>query len=506
MPLRNKTSAMVTETAILSVFSVMLQGFGLLLNIFLTRRLGSVSVGVLTLIGSFYGLAAVLSGGSGFVGASRFLSEEIGANGDPARVFRYILRFCMTISCTAAILLCVFAQFAAAHIPETTAHTIRLLSISLPISAFAACCKGRCYAVHRVYVPAVAECIEFLLRAGTMAFCAIFLIPYVKLTVLDAFALSMLTGQGASAIFLAFAKIPYNSTGKCRLTFASFIRHMLPIVGNACLVAILSSANDALVPLTLVQFGNSTNEALSQFGEFEAIIIPMLFFPSVMQCCMSGLLVPELSNAAAADDTPKIKRITENVLEQTVAYALFVAYVIFTFGEKIGVLLGGDAFTGSILRWMAPIVPCIYLEIIMEGILRGLGKQNFSSINYLAEYMVRISVLLICVPLFGFYGIVASYMACNLTGNSVRLYMVWRVTKMRPSVERTLLQPIIALILSWQLGSLMQFILHKLHLQDIPAMILSVAFSAAVFAFTLKVLRKVFVSKKQANTSVQAAV
>ena len=37
----SKHSSILRETAYLSVFSVILQGMGLLLNIFLTRRLGS---------------------------------------------------------------------------------------------------------------------------------------------------------------------------------------------------------------------------------------------------------------------------------------------------------------------------------------------------------------------------------------------------------------------------------------------------------------------------------
>ena len=493
MPVHKKTSAMFMETALLSIFSVVLQGFGLLLNIFLTRRLGAASVGALTLMGSFYGLAAVLSGGSGFIGASRFLSEEIGGCGDPRRVFGYTLRFCMTLSCSAALALCLLAPMLASHIPEATPHTIRLLSLSLPVAALAACCKGRCYAFHRVYLPAIAECIEFLLRAGTLAFCAVFLIPYNKLTVLDAFAISMMTGQVVSAIFLAAAKVSYPTGTVCKLTFAQFFRHMLPIMGNACLVAILSSANDALVPLTLLQYGNSTDEALSQFGEFEAIILPTLFFPSVIQCCMSGLLVPELSKASAARESEKIRHIAQSVLEQTASFSFFVSFIIYMYGEQIGALLGGNAFTGVVLRWMAPIIPCIYLEIIMEGMLRGLGKQNFSSVNYLAEYMVRISVLLICVPLFGFYGIVASYMACNLTGNSVRLFMVLHVTKLKPNWKRIVLMPMIALVISWQLSTLLRYFIRFLHLTELTEMLIYTTCAAVIFIFVLSVLNRILV-------------
>lgn len=485
-----QTSGMMQESVLLSIFSVSLQGMGLLFNIFLTRSLGAASVGALTLMGSFFGLACVLSGGSGFLAASRFLSEEIGAGGDPQHVFRYVTRFCLLISGTFASVCFLTARWTAPLISATgaTAETIRLLSLSLPVCAAVSCLKGRCYAFHRVYVPAVAECVEFLLRSGSLAFCAVFFIPRGALSILSAFAISTIIGQGSAMLFLLAVRVPASAnSGCCKLHFRQFLRLVLPMIGNACLVSLLSSTNDALVPLTLRQYGNSTEAALSQFGEFEAIIIPTLFFPSVVQCCMSGLLVPTLSKARAESDDTQIKRLTQHVLEQTVAFSLIVVLYLAQFGNQIGKLLGGAAFTGNVLRAMSPVIPFIYLEIILEGVLRGLGKQNFSSLNYFAEYTVRISVLLICVPLFGFYGIVASYMACNLTGNAVRLFFVMRLTGLRPSWKRILVRPGFALILSWQITNLIWLAVRHLQISALVQMILYGCFCGAGYWFLLRV-------------------
>ena len=30
-------------------------------------------------------------------------------------------------------------------------------------------------------------------------------------------------------------------------------------------------------------------------------------------------------------------------------------------------------------------MPFIYLEIVLEALIKGMGKQNFSSLNYLAD-------------------------------------------------------------------------------------------------------------------------
>ena len=46
-----------------------------------------------------------------------------------------------------------------------------------------------------------------------------------------------------------------------------------------------------------------------------------------------------------------------------------------------------------------------------------MGLQGFSSVNYLAEYVIRIAAVLILVPVIGFWGIAVSYYASNIFGN-----------------------------------------------------------------------------------------
>ena len=490
MKKRIPTDKMLFDTVVLSLFSVGLQGLGLLLNVFLTRRIGAASVGVMTLMSSFYGLAAVLSSGSGFVAVSRFVSEELGCGGNPQRIFRYVLRFCLILSCTVSAVLFAAAPLLAQRLTaaQCSIRAIRMLSLSLPLSAAAGCLKGRCYAFQRVYIPAVSEYVDFTVRAGIMVLCIVFLLPANKITLLTVYAASVLAGQGSTVIFLSLVRIPYSGTScVCSFTFRRFLRLVLPMIGNACLVAVLSSTNDALVPLTLLQYGDSMDEALAQFGEFEAIIIPTLFFPSVVQCCQSALLVPALARARAVHRETDIRIQTQRMLEQTVCFSLFTVLILSYFGGQIGAMLGGNDFTGRILRQMAPIVPFIYLEIILEGILRGLGRQNFSSANYLAEYIVRISVLLICVPLFGFYGIVLSYIACNLSGNAVRLFFVLRITGLKPVWKRILLIPLTALFLSMLIPKLAAKFSSGSGLCAIPTMIFSTAvYWGIIFLLTKK--------------------
>lgn len=122
--------------------------------------------------------------------------------------------------------------------------------------------------------------------------------------------------------------------------------------------------------------------------------------------------------------------------------------------------MSGDYFAGKIISILAPAVPFIYLEIILEGILKGMGKHSFSSLNYLVEYTIRISVLLICVPIFGFYGIVISYLASNIVCNITRMIMIIKITGIKFSFSDNLIIPIISAVLSMQIVAVTDRLIH----------------------------------------------
>ena len=124
-------------------------------------------------------------------------------------------------------------------------------------------------------------------------------------------------------------------------------------------------------------------------------------------------------------------------------FSVFAAAVLMRFGSEIGELLGGGELAGTMITIIAPVVPFIYMEIVLEAIIKGLGLQSFSSMNYLAEYVIRIAAVLILVPKIGFYGIVISYYASNIFGNSMRFVKVTKASGARRALCGTLILPVI---------------------------------------------------------------
>lgn len=451
-------SKILRDTFLLTLMQLFLDMAALLLNVFITRQLGTSAIGILSLIGSFLGLAGILSNGNAFLCTSRLVSEELGRkNGDPNKILTYGIRLCILLSFTVSAAVVIFAEtislrfFSGAHLTAT----LRLMPAALVTGAVSACLKGYFNACRRASVTAVGDIAEFLTKCAVIVFMTLISGASTEDQVCRIMIWGIIAGNGISLIFFggAYVKLHERRQGRCSLSFRQYTAFSMPIMGGSVLTAVLSSTNDALIPICLRQFGDSAGDAFSKFGVFEAIVIPTLFFPSVVLCSMSGIIVSEAARAKAASNKARIKALTEKLSSWTLMFSVFAAAVLMRFGGRIGELLGGGELAGKMITVIAPVVPFIYMEIVLEALIKGMGMQSFSSMNYLIEYIIRIAAVLILIPRIGFYGIVISYYASNIFGNCARFIRITSITGAERKLCGTFLFPVIlAAVTMWAVG------------------------------------------------------
>ena len=103
-------SKIIRDTALLTFMQLALDSAALLLNVFITRRMGASAIGIFSLMGSFLGLAGILSNGNAFLCTSRLVSEEIGRRGgSPVRVLFHGIKLCLLLSAGVSALTVLFA-------------------------------------------------------------------------------------------------------------------------------------------------------------------------------------------------------------------------------------------------------------------------------------------------------------------------------------------------------------------------------------------------------------
>lgn len=441
--------SILKDTIKLTAVQFSLDIISLGVNLWLTHTAGSAAVGMTALVGAFFNLASMAAGGSGYLCASRFVSEEIGKkSGNPEGVLGYVILMSILLGIPGSCIITGFSPVIAEKFFHSSemAVPVCILAAVLPFGGIAAAMKGWCNAVCRVKIAAFCDAAEFSVRIAILAVCIIETGANDTKNLCTALALSMAAGTAVSLTVLVIDFLTHRirSANKTTIKFSVYIRLAMPVIFSGCLCSALSTANDALIPVTLRQSGSTAEAALAQFGIFEAVVIPVLFFPTAVLCVLAGILIPEAARAWAGEKKERLRYLAKRSIKFTMYFSLFVSAALLMFGKNIAIILNEEALAGTMLRLLAPVVPFIYLEIILEAIIKGTGKQQFSMLNYLAEYAVRISVVLIFIPLIGFYGIVASYYASNVFGNCMRFVKVCKITGLSPEWKEILIYPLIS--------------------------------------------------------------
>ncbi len=441
------------DTARLTIVSFILQGLSLWLNIVISNKLGTASVGVMTLIFSLFGFIMVLANGNIFISTSRFVSEEIGAgNANVTKIMKLSTGFSLLLSTFFALLSFILAEVIAKNSDgePALALAIRIIAFSLPPAAFGSCIKGYFNGVRNVRIPCFGDIIEFTAKWSILTFGVLFLLDS-GINIYILISGSILIGEIASCIFYIinyykeykhFSALP-KITPKIK-NIPNYLKLSLPIVAGGYVQMIMSSLNEALVPVALLKYNVSSERAMSEYGMFEAMIIPTVFYPAVILTSLSNIIIPEIARASSSGNSKRVRQLIKKVFSRAFYYSFFISGMLFSAGDRIGqILCSSDSLVGETLVKMFPVVPFIYMEIVLEGIIKGLGKQNFSTINSLCEYVIRIVCVIIFVDLYGFTGVLISYYASNIYSNIVRIVFVCRTANVKFEIMTYIIKPFV---------------------------------------------------------------
>lgn len=455
--MKKKKNAVDIDTAKLTVLSLAMQSAGMAFNVVLSGKAGTAAVGIMSLIFSLFGFIMVLANGNIFVAASRFVSEARGAgHRNYSQVMRYALTFSLCLSGGFALISFAFAGILGERLLKSAelASAVRIISLSLPFAAAGSCIKGYFHGIRSIDVPMKGDFTEFAAKWIFLFAALVFTAGTDRFYIM--IALSVLVGEAASFAYYIrcyiseyrrFSVLPVSDAPLLTDTPLSFLKNILPILVSGYVQMLLSAANEAIVPVALLHSSMSAETALSEYGMFEAMIIPAIFFPSAVLTSMSNIIIPECARSNRIGDfSLRCRRLSEfvgGIFEKAFSYAFFIACVYLFSGYELGLLLCPENdLVGRSIVILAPVIPFIYLEIVLEGMLKGMGRQNFSTLNSLAEYAVRIVCVVVFVRLFGFYGVLISYYASNVLSNIARIIVVSRETELRFSVIKYVIIPL----------------------------------------------------------------
>lgn len=419
-------------------------------RVWLSQMIGAEGMGAYQLILSVFLPAVAISTAGVSLTVTRLVTNAMGKQQSEtipsavARCFGFSLLMSL-IACTA--LWCSADFLSDKFLGGNSADALRMLLPGLPFMALSSCMRGYFLAVRGVLRSAASEFAEQL---ATISLTVFAFLAFSPKTIAEACLLSMLGATVGEAVSCGCSFVLYRlhvrrfkspKNRPCTGAGKAILHITLPSTLSHAARSVLSAAENLLIPLGLRKCGATAKAALAQYGMLQGMVMPMLFFPSCFLGAFASLLIPEMSESLAAGKKRSISSGTERSLRMTLLFSIFTACFFFAFGEELGVLFYCSREAGQLLQILAPLVPLLYLDMVTDGLLKGLDQQTHSLLYNTLDASLRVSMMAALLPVLGMKGYFIILYSCGILNVTLSLSRLLKTAQVRFRLFQWLIFP-----------------------------------------------------------------
>ncbi len=424
-------------------------------NVYVSQTVGTVGMGLYSLIMSVYSFAVTFATSGINLAVTRIISEAIG-EGDEGRIRKSVL-CCVLYSLILGILSAAALFFLASALGNgvladgRTVSSLRLLAFSCVFLSVNSAFAGYFTAVRRVYKNAVVSVIEQFTRIAVTVFAFSKLrdgnIEYACVSLCAGLVTSeCLAFLLTSALYAVDVKRNRYRYSADPLPVRKLLGITVPVSISSYIRSGLLTLEHVLIPRGLKKRGDSYETALSSYGVIHGMSFPVVLFPQVFLSSFSSLLIPELAQCRARGDRKRINVIIGRIVQITLLFSLFVSALMICFGDRLGIVIYGSAESGKYIKYIAPLIPIMYLDNAVDTMLKGIGEQFWSMCVNIIDAAVSVLMVYSVVPSFGITGYIVTVYVCEALNFVLSLGRLLSKTGAELSVRRHLLLPLASAI------------------------------------------------------------
>ncbi len=427
------------NTFILTLTSQLLRVIGIFMMAYMSRKIGTEGVGLYQLIVSIYMLAATFASSGIGIAVSRLTAEAVGKSGgrSTSNVLRRAVVISLLLGAFFGIILFLLSDLIGAKWlgDARTVLSVKTLVPGMPFMALTSCLQGYFYGMRKVLKPAGQMIFEQIVRIMLVMLILEAFLPKGLEYACFAIILSCMISEALSCCFgFVLYRIDKHQSGLAvvdKKGMTKKIAHIsLPIAVSSYIRMALRTAENTMIPAGLRKFGASSKEALSQFGQI-GMVMPIIFFPCGILAAVGTLLIPEVSEAHAVGNMRRVQYIFANVFQNTILLAILFCGIFMAFATDFAQIIYQSGDIAHLLMALAPLVPLIYLDFIVDSMLNGLNQQFQTLKINILDSALRVILIFFLMPKFGMIAyIVILYVSASLNGTlSIRRLLIASRTK-----------------------------------------------------------------------------
>lgn len=398
---------------ILTITSLILRCISIFFNSYISQKIGSEAVGLYGLVMSVYVFAITISLSGINLATTKIVAEEI-ANGNIGNiklVVRKCLFFCIIFSFLAMFLLYTFSPYICKTWLNNKISPLPfyIISISLPFISASSCLSGYFSAIRNTLKPASDNILEHILK---VVFISFFLNHFMPCG-LEYICISLILGNIISEIIsFIYIYTLYNIDKKKLSKYSSnnscFEKRILQITVPVGLTSFirsgLSTIKQVLIPIGFQKNGKSCEQALASYGLISGMAMPLILFPNTIILVFSNLLIPEFAQFNTRSEFSRIKKNTQKTIKCTLIFSIIISILIFLFASQLSKVLYKSNSVVIYVKILAPLIPIMYIDSVVDAILKGLDKQVAVLKINIIDLLTSIFLIYLLIPKAGIIG------------------------------------------------------------------------------------------------------
>lgn len=302
---------------------------------------------------------------------------------------------------------------------KVSPQVVHLFCLALPPIAMSSAISGYFAGVRRIYKNAIGQFIEHVAKVIVTAFIINIYLPKGLEYSCFALILGDLVSEIISFVYIYIVymldKRKYNNSPELaenRNYTHKLLRISIPIAITSYIRSGLSTFKQLIIPSSLEKSGINCSESLSKYGIINGMALPIIMFPDILVKSFANLLVPEFARYHAKKDYKRTKQITSILLFLIGGASLGLTILLYIFSDKLAYLLYKDISVGHYIRILAPLATFIYMDTVVDSVLRGLDAQVGVMIINILDLAISTSFIYFCVPKLGLTGyLISIYMS-----------------------------------------------------------------------------------------------
>lgn len=443
------------NTLLLTAASFVMRTVAVSFNVYLTRKIGADGIGLFQLISSVYAMAITFGSGGIRLGSMRLVADNLSVGRFSER---QIMKICIFYSLLCGTIIA-FVLFSFSELIGTkwicdqrSIASLKVLSFSLPFISVSAALGGYFTAIGKLVRYTAVQLGEQIFKIAITVFALKNAVSYG----MEASCVAIVFGMTCAEIFSMISSvILYRFTSKksditekgSDIT-KKLLRICIPDAVGSEMRSVLMTIEHLLIPVGFRKSGVNAQSSMATYGIIHGMSLPLVLYPSALLSSLSGLLVPEISAQYTKGNSSRISYMTARVLHFALLFAIGTAGIIYFNAEEISVGVYGNNDVTFYTRLLSPLIPIMYLDMTIDGILKGLDQQVSYMRYNIIDACICVIFVYILVPIFSVKGYIFVVFLSEIINFALSFRRLTVVSEVRVDLFRSIVIPILCITCS----------------------------------------------------------